>query len=47
MKKTYIVPEMEEIKIQDMALLQGSVSGGEGFEDLGYGGIDDGSMIPE
>ncbi len=47
MKKKYITPEMEQIKIDEMSLLTGSISS-EGIETPpGYGGVDDGDIDPE
>ena len=44
MKKTYIIPSMEEVKTSGLCLLSGSgVSGDNG---IGFGGIDDGGHDP-
>ena len=50
MKKVYMTPELEEIKIENVDLLAGSpnVTGGGIDNPPGYGGADpgDGSVIP-
>ena len=48
MKKIYMTPEMEEIKIQNVSPLL-NTSGGVGTDGIdtgGFGGIDDGSHEP-
>jgi hypothetical protein len=42
-KKEYIIPQVEVVKIQNMNLLAGSVSGGGVAGDIGWGG--DGSGV--
>ena len=46
MKKIYMTPELEEIKIKsNMSLLAGSLST-DGIDTGGFGGTDDGSHEP-
>lgn len=48
MKKVYMTPELEEIKIKNMNLLAGSVGGGGDITDPpGWGGEDPGGLEPD
>lgn len=50
MKKVYMTPELEEIKIMTMGMLaiSGPMGGsGGGTDDLGFGGDDPGGLDPD
>lgn len=47
-KKKYVIPQMEEMYVDELELLADSgVTGEEPYDDIGYGGEDDGSRDPE
>ena len=46
MKKTYMAPQMEQVKVKDMLPLCASGVGGSGISGApGYGGVDTGGTL--